>query len=84
MPASADAHQFVEAITIIKEVNGHVDCGNWELIPKSAVPGGVPVLPLVWAMRRKRDLVTNEITKHKARLNLHGGMQELGVNYFAA
>ena len=27
-----DASQFVEAI--IKEVNGHVDCGNWELIPK--------------------------------------------------
>ena len=27
--------------------------------------------------------MTNEITKHKARLNLHGGMQELGVNYFA-
>ena len=33
-------------------------------------------------MCRKRDLVTNQVTKYKACLNLHGGKQELGVNYF--
>ena len=33
-------------------------------------------------MRRKCDLTTNEITKYKARLNLHGGKQTYGVNYF--
>ncbi len=33
-------------------------------------------------MRRKRNLTTGEIVKHKARLNLHGGMQEYGVNYY--
>jgi hypothetical protein len=33
-------------------------------------------------MRRKRNLTTNEITKHKARLNLHGGKQVFGMNYF--
>jgi hypothetical protein len=52
------ASQLVEAI--IKQIHGHVDCGNWELISISAVPEGVPVLPSLWAMRRKRDLVTNE------------------------
>jgi hypothetical protein len=30
----------------------------------------------------KRDLTTNEIIKHKARLNLHGGKQVYGMNYF--
>jgi hypothetical protein len=33
-------------------------------------------------MRHKRDLTTNEVIKHKARLNLHGGKQVYGMNYF--
>jgi hypothetical protein len=33
-------------------------------------------------MRRKRDLTTNKIKSHKARLNLHGGKQVYGMNYF--
>jgi hypothetical protein len=33
-------------------------------------------------MRRKRDLTTNEIKSHKARLNLHGGKQIYEMNYF--
>ena len=33
-------------------------------------------------MRQKRNLTTGEIIKHKARLNLHGCMQEYGVNYY--
>ena len=39
-------------------------------------------MPSVWALRRKQNLTTNEVTKYKARLNLHGGKQEFGVNYF--
>ncbi len=33
-------------------------------------------------MRRKRDLTTNEVKSHKARLNLHGGKQVYGMNYY--
>jgi hypothetical protein len=33
-------------------------------------------------MRCKRNLTTNEVVKHKARLNLHGGKQVFGMNYF--
>ena len=33
-------------------------------------------------MRRKWNLITNEIKSHKARQNLHGGKQVYGVNYF--
>jgi hypothetical protein len=33
-------------------------------------------------MRRKRDLTTNEVIKHKARLNFHDGKQVYGMNYF--
>jgi hypothetical protein len=33
-------------------------------------------------MQRQRDLTTNEIKSHKARLNRHGGKQVYGMNYF--
>jgi hypothetical protein len=33
-------------------------------------------------MRCKRNHTNGEVVKHKARLNLHGGMQEYGVNYY--
>ena len=33
-------------------------------------------------MQRKRNIVTNEITKYKARLNVHGEKQTSGENYF--
>ncbi len=46
------------------------------------VPEGTEVVPSVWAMHRKRDLTTGKVTKHKARLNLHGGKQEFGKNYY--
>ncbi len=33
-------------------------------------------------MRHKRDIPSNEIKKYKARLNLHCGKQEYGMNYY--
>ena len=47
----------------------------------SKIPKGTKILDAVWAMKRKRDILTNAITKWKARLNVHGGQQEKGVNY---
>jgi hypothetical protein len=75
-----DAKLFVDAV--IKEINGHIDNKNWELIRQDTVPEDTQVVPSVWAMRRKRDLTTNEVKSHKARLNLHGGKQVYGMNYY--
>ncbi len=33
-------------------------------------------------MRLKHDFITNKVIKHNARLDLHGGKQEYGMNYF--
>ncbi len=74
------AREFVESV--IKEVNGHIDNNHCELIPRSEVPEGTEIVPSVWAMQRKQDLTTGRVTKHKARLNLHSGKQELGTNYY--
>ncbi len=66
--------EFVEAV--IREINGHIDNYHWELISHTDVPEDTDVVPSVWAMQRKQDLMTGRVTKHKARLNLHGGKQK--------
>jgi hypothetical protein len=75
-----DAKEFVQAV--VKEINGHVDCKNWTLKKRNEVPKDVQIVPSVWAMQRKQDLTTNDIKSHKAQLNLHGGKQVYGMNYF--
>jgi hypothetical protein len=74
------AKQF--ANVIVKEVNGHANNKHWTLVKQKDVPKEAQVVSFVWAMRRKRDLTTNKVIKHKARLNLHGGKQVYGMNYF--
>ena len=67
---------------MVKEVNGHVDNKHWELVKQEEVPEDAQVVPSIWSMRCKRNLTTNKINKHNARLNLHGGKQVFGMNYF--
>jgi hypothetical protein len=74
-----DRQHFLSAI--VKEVNDHITNNHWALIPREEVPEGTKILDSVWAMKRKRDIKTREIYKHKARLNIHGGQQEYGVHY---
>jgi hypothetical protein len=77
--AASDKDQFLEAI--VKEVNAHIENNHWILVPKSEVPEGTKVLDSIWAMKHKRDIKTQQVYKHKARLNIHGGQQEYGVHY---
>jgi hypothetical protein len=74
------AKQFVHAV--VKEVNEHVKNNHWALVICNTVPDDAQIVPSVWSMRRKRDLTTNEVKSHKAQLNLHGGKQVFGMNYF--
>jgi hypothetical protein len=66
----------------VKEVNGHVEIKHWQLIKRKDVPEDAQVIPSVWSMQCKQNLTTNKIIKHKARLNLHGGKQVYGMNYY--
>ena len=76
----SDSCQFVDSV--ITEINGHVDHKHWEVTPQAEVPKDTKVLPSVWAVKCKRNLMTGEITKHKARFNLHGGKQEFGMTNY--
>jgi hypothetical protein len=75
-----DRDEFVKAT--VKEMNDHIVSKNWELVPRQDVPAGVKVLDSVWAMKRKRDILTRKVLKYKARLKVHGGQQEFAVNFF--
>ena len=75
-----DQKQFIKAM--VNEEAAHTNSGHWKLLLKSKVPDGTKILPSVWAMKCKCWIATWEIYKWKACLNLHGGKQEYGVNYW--
>ncbi len=75
----ADKDDFLKAI--VKEVNDHIEGNHWELVPRESLPKGAKVLDSVWSMKRKRDIKTRQVYKHKARLNIHGGQQVYGIHY---
>ena len=71
--------EFVDAM--VKEAKTHLDKGNFSVIHKSMVPKGSKILPMVWQMKRKRDIKTGKIKKHKARLNVDGSKTIHGIHY---
>ena len=74
-----DKEDFLKAI--VTEINNHIEGNHWEMVPIEEVPKGTKILDSVWAMKRKRDIRTQQVYKYKARLNIHGGQQEYGVHY---
>ena len=75
-----DKDKFIEAVGV--ELDGHEKMGNYEPIPLRDIPKGTKLIDMVWSMRRKRRINTQEVYKWKARLNVHGGQQEHGVHYW--
>ena len=74
-----DADQFRAAME--KEFNDQWDNGNFSLKRRNEVPDDARILPSVWAFKRKRKVLTGEVYKHKARLNLDGSKQVYGLDY---
>ena len=75
-----DRDKFIKAVWI--ELDRHEKMGNYEPIPLNKVPKGTKLLDMVWSMRRKRRIKTQEVYKWKDRLNMHGGQQVHGVHYW--
>ena len=75
-----DQDKFLETVSV--ELDGHERMGNYDPIPIDKVPSRTKLLDMVWSMRRKRRIKTQEVYKWKACLNMHGGQQEHGVHYW--
>ena len=61
-----DHDKFLEAVEI--ELDGHEKMGNYKPIPIEKVPKGMKLLDMVWSMRHKRCIKTQEVYKWKAWL----------------
>ena len=70
-----DCDQFLKAMD--KELDNHISCKHWEVIPKENIPKGTKLLDMVWAMHRKRCIDTTEVYKWKARLDIQSLWSEL-------
>ena len=54
-----DRKQFLKAME--KEMTDQMDHGNFSIIKRSKVPRNKSILPSVWQMKRKRDIMTRTI-----------------------
>jgi hypothetical protein len=77
---ATDRADFLKAAKT--EVKSHVDNEHVLLAERKNLPKGTKVLASVWSMKRKRCILTREIYKWKACLNVHGGQQEHGGNFW--
>ena len=75
-----DRKQF--CIAMDKELADHEQRQHWKVVRRSQVPSGTKIVNMIWSMKRKRRIDTREIYKWKARLNVHGGQQQYGINYW--
>ena len=74
-----DRQDFRDAMD--KEIKDQLANGNFTVIRRSNVPPNTKVLPTVWQMRRKRDILTGKVLKDKAWLNIDSSKMTKGVHF---
>jgi hypothetical protein len=62
--------KFVTAMK--EEIHSQVDGGVYSIIRQNDRPRDATLLPSVWQMRGKRKIITGDIKRYKARLNIDG------------
>ena len=79
MKRQPDKPQFVTAMQ--KEISDHEQHKHWKLVHQSETKGAKTIME-IWSFRRKRDNIMVKVTKYKARICVHSGMQEKVINYW--
>ena len=74
-----DRALFIDAMR--KEVEDHEKREHWQIVSRKDIPKGAKTILAIWSYKRKR-LPDGSISKYKARLCAHGGMQRWGENYW--
>ena len=70
--------QFITAIQ--KYISDHEQRKHWKLVHLLETKGAKTIME-IWSFRQKRDNIMGKVKKYKARICLHGGIQEKGINY---
>jgi hypothetical protein len=74
-----DRDEFKKAMQ--KENDDAMANGNYTIMRRTKVPKGATILPAVWQMKGKRDILSRQVKKWKARLNVDGSRMQKGVHY---
>ena len=74
-----DRSDFIKAM--YKEIGDHVSRKHWKVVPIKSIPREKRAIPMVWAMKRKKNPL-GEIIKWKARLCAGGHRSIENVDYW--
>ena len=74
-----DKYKFVEAM--LAETAVHEKRNHWTAMLRNDMPAGAKTIFSIWSFKRKR-IPDGTVSKYKARLCAHGGMQSWGVDYW--
>jgi Reverse transcriptase (RNA-dependent DNA polymerase) len=74
-----DKEQFKDAM--IKEVEDQTENKNFSKVNCDSVPASKPIMPTVWQMKRKQDIITRQVKKWKARLNIDRSKMIKGIHF---
>ena len=64
-----------------KDMENQLKNGNFSKILRSKVPKGKIILPYIWQIKIKRDIMTIAIIKYKARLKIDGSPMKKVLRY---
>jgi hypothetical protein len=73
-----DKDEFVKAM--VKELSDHTSRRHWIAVKRSTI-GSAKTIKAIWSFKRKRR-PDGTVSKHKARLCAHGGMQVHGDTFW--
>ena len=79
MLTQPDKNNVFEAMEV--EITNYTERDHWDLISRSQLPSGSKKIIPVWSFKRKR-LPDGTICKYKARICVHDGYQQWGVDYW--
>ena len=77
MKQQPDIPQFITSMQ--KEISDHKKRKHWKLVHQSEIKWAKTIMA-TWSFRQKREKIIGKVTKYKARICAHGGMQEKGIN----
>ena len=66
---------------MLVETAVHEKRKHWTAVLRKDMPAGSKIILSIWSFKRKR-IPDGTISKYKARLCAHGGMQSWGVDYW--
>jgi hypothetical protein len=74
-----DRDDFRKAMSV--ELKAHINRGHWVKMPHTDLPKDMKPIKMVWSFKHKCS-PDGSLLKHKARLCIHGGIQEKAVNFW--